>query len=555
MTVLEGNGVFGGVAFGKLQMYKRAQHEIKRYRVDDYELEIKRYENAKQIAISQLDDLYEKAIQEVGEANAMIFQIHRMMLEDLDYCESIIGIIKNQGVNAEYAVGTTSDNFSEMFASMDDSYMRERAADVKDVSKRLLDVLENCSDDTCSLSTEPSIIGADDLAPSETVQLDKSKVLGFVTMNGSSSSHTAILARTMNIPAVIGVGNNLKEEFDGKDIIIDGFSGNVYIEPDEATVKKLKRKQEQRARQKKLLEQLKGKDNVTKDGQHIEIYANIGNSSDIGYVMQNDAGGIGLFRSEFLYLENTNYPTEDEQFAVYKGIVEKMSGKKVIVRTMDIGADKQIEYFELPKEDNPAMGYRAIRICLDRISIFKAQLRALYRASAYGRISIMFPMIISVDEVRKIKKIIEEVKKELSDDGIPYADDVEIGIMIETPAAAIISDHLAKEVDFFSLGTNDLTQYTLAVDRQNPKLNGFYDPHHKAILRLIKMVADNAHKNGIWVGICGELGADIELTEKFLAMGIDELSVSPAFVLEIRKKVRECDVSKIRDNILKDIES
>lgn len=549
MTVLKGKGVFGGIAFGKISIYNRKECAIKRYRVEDTDAEIKRYEDAKNIAIVQLKSLYEKALQEVGESNAMIFQIHQMMLEDLDYCESITSIIKNQNVNAEYAVGTTADNFSEMFSSMDDSYMRERAADVKDVSKRILKILSDTLENAVSFD-EPSIIAADDLAPSETVQLDKNKVLGFVTMRGSSSSHTAILARTMNIPAIIGVGNQLKSEFDGCDAIIDGFSGEVYINPDDKTIQKMKKKQEIKRKQGILLQELKGKENVTIDGKRIEIFANIGNSSDIGSVLQNDAGGVGLFRSEFLYLENNDYPTEDQQFAVYKDIAEKMSGKKVIIRTLDIGADKQIDYFNMPSEENPAMGYRAIRLCLDRTDVFKTQLRALYRASAFGKIAIMFPMIISVDEVKKIKEIIEIVKSELTKENIEFSDDVELGIMIETPAAAIISDDLASEVDFFSIGTNDLSQYTLAIDRQNDKLASIFNPHHKAILRLIKLVIDNAHKNGIWVGICGELGADESLTELFLSMGIDELSVSPPYVLGLRKKVRETDISKVKDRIL-----
>ena len=552
MTILKGKGVFGGIAFGKISIYNREEFEIKRYRVEDTDSEIRRYESAKKIAIVQLQSLYEKALQEVGETNAMIFQIHQMMLEDLDYCESIINIIKNQNVNAEYAVGTTSDNFSEMFSSMDDSYMKERAADVRDVSKRLLKILADSLENVVSFN-EPSIIAADDLAPSETVQLDKNKVLGFVTMRGSSSSHTAILARTMNIPAIIGVGSQLKDEFDGCEAIIDGYAGDVYINPDHDTIQKMREKQEAKERQAALLLELKGRENITLDGRHIEIFANIGNSSDVGAVLQNDAGGIGLFRSEFLYLENDDYPSEDQQFAVYKDVAEKMSGKKVIIRTLDIGADKQVDYFEMPHEENPAMGYRAIRMCLDRLDIFKTQLRALYRASAFGKIAIMFPMIISVDEVKKIKEIIKVVKRELEEDEIQFSNDVELGIMIETPAAAIISDDLAKEVDFFSIGTNDLSQYTLAIDRQNDKLTSIFDSHHKAILRLIKFVADNAHKNGIWVGICGELGADESLTETFLSMGIDELSVSPPYVLGIRKKVIETDVSKVKEKILEAI--
>lgn len=552
MRVLKGKGVFGGIAFAKIHMYRREQREVQRYKVADVEAEVLRYENAKKMAISQLQSLYEKALQEVGETNAMIFQIHQMMLDDLDYCDSITNIIRNQGVNAEYAVANTSDNFSDMFSSMDDSYMRERAADVKDVSKRLLEILMDLGGSQIS-SDEPSIIAADDLAPSETVQLDKNKVLGFVTAKGSASSHTAILARTMNIPAIIGVGNALKEEYNNCDAIIDGYSGIIYIDPDESTIEEMKEKKETKAKQEQLLQELKGRQNITIDGQYIDIYANIGNKADIGLVLQNDAGGIGLFRSEFIYLESDNYPTEDEQFAVYKDVAEKMGGKKVVIRTLDIGADKQVDYFNMPKEENPAMGLRAIRICLDRVDIFKTQLRALYRASAFGKLAIMFPMIISVSEVRKIKDIIKEVKAELRADNICFDENIELGIMIETPAAAVISDDLAKEVDFFSIGTNDLTQYTLAIDRQNDKLTKLFDPHHKALLRLIKTVVENAHKNGIWVGICGELGADLELTETFLAMGIDELSVSPPCVLGLRDKVLKTDVSKIKSDVLKNI--
>ena len=494
----------------------------------------------KDTAVSQLKGLYDKALEDVGEANAMIFEIHQMMLEDLDYLESIENIIRTQEVNAEYAVATTADNFSAMFAAMDDAYMQGRAADVKDVSERVLDIL--CGvDNGIKEMTEPCIIAADDLAPSETVQLDKSKVLGFATMYGSSNSHTAILARTMNIPAVIGLGEGLLEEYDGHDAVIDGFSGTLYIDPDEETMKLMEEKRAKDLEQKALLEQLKGKENVTKSGQKINVYANIGNVSDLGTVIKNDAGGIGLFRSEFLYLENTDFPTEEQQFAVYKKVAESMAGKKVIIRTLDIGADKQVDYFGLDKEENPALGYRAIRICLTRPEIFKTQLRALYRAAVYGNISIMFPMIISVDEVRRIKEIIAEVKEELKNEGIPYKEDVELGIMIETPASVMVSRDLAKEVDFFSVGTNDLTQYTLAIDRQNSKLDEFYDPHHPAVLAMIRMAAESAHAEGAWIGICGELGADLELTEEFLKMGLDELSVSPAMVLPLRKRIRECE--------------
>ena len=520
--------------------YQRNDKVIKRTHVDDVDAEWERFQEAKNTAVDQLKGLYNKALEDVGEANAMIFEIHQMMLEDLDYLESIENIIRTQEVNAEYAVATTADNFAKMFAAMDDAYMQGRAADVKDVSERVLDIL--CGVDTgFKEMTEPCIIAADDLAPSETVQLDKSKVLGFATQYGSSNSHTAILARTMNIPAVIGLGEDLLEEYSGRDAIIDGFTGTLYIDPDESTLKEMQDKREKDLEQKALLEQLKGKENVTKSGQKINVYANIGNVSDLGAVFKNDAGGIGLFRSEFLYLENTDFPTEEQQFAVYKQVAESMAGKKVIIRTLDIGADKQVDYFGLDKEDNPALGYRAIRICLTRPEIFKTQLRALYRAAMFGNISIMFPMIISVDEVHRIKEIIAEVKEELKKEGIPYKEDVELGIMIETPASVMISRELAKEVDFFSVGTNDLTQYTLAIDRQNSKLDEFYDPHHPAVLAMIKMAAENAHAEGAWIGICGELGADLELTEEFLKMGLDELSVSPAMVLPLRKRIRECE--------------
>ena len=540
MKTYEGKSVFGGVAIGKVLVYKKGEQQVKRYRVSDTKAEIERFEGAKAEAVEQLKELYAKAVKEVGEASAAIFEIHQMMLEDLDYLESIENIIRTQEVNAEYAVATTADNFAKMFAAMDDAYMQGRAADVKDVSERVLDILCGVSDGMKEMD-EPCIIAADDLAPSETVQLDKSKVLGFATMYGSSNSHTAILARTMNIPAVIGLGEALRQEYDGKDAIIDGFTGTLYIDPDEETRKAMEEKREKDLEQKALLETLKGKENVTKSGQKINVYANIGNVSDLGAVLKNDAGGIGLFRSEFLYLENTDFPTEEQQFSVYKQVAESMAGKKVIIRTLDIGADKQVDYFGLDKEVNPALGYRAIRICLTRPEIFKTQLRALYRAAMFGNISIMFPMIISVKEVLKIKEIIAEVKEELKNEGIPYKDDVELGIMIETPAAVMVSRELAKEVDFFSVGTNDLTQYTLAIDRQNSKLDEFYDPHHPAVLAMIKMAAENAHAEGAWIGICGELGADLELTETFLKMGLDELSVSPSMVLPLRKKIRECE--------------
>ena len=540
MITLTGKSVFGGVSIGKLSFYKRNQKVIKRTHVDDVEAECSRFQDAKAEAVGQLKELYDKAIEDVGEANAMIFEIHQMMLEDLDYIESIENIIRTQEVNAEFAVATTADNFAQMFASMDDAYMQGRAADVKDVSERVLDSLCGVGEGV-KQTDELSIIAADDLAPSETVQLDKSKVLGFATMYGSSNSHTAILARTMNIPAVIGLGEALSQDYDGKMAVIDGFTGTLYIDPDEETLTVMKEKRAKDLEQKALLEQLKGKENVTKSGQKINVYANIGNVSDVGAVLKNDAGGIGLFRSEFLYLENDTFPTEEQQFAVYKQVAENMAGKKVIIRTLDIGADKQVDYFGLDKEDNPALGYRAIRICLTRTEIFKTQLRALYRAAMFGNISIMFPMIISVGEIHKIKAIIAEVKAELKAEGIPYREDVELGVMIETPASVMISRELAKEVDYFSVGTNDLTQYTLAIDRQNSKLDEFYDPHHPAVLAMIKMAADNAHAEGKWIGICGELGADLELTEEFLKMGLDELSVSPSMVLPLRKRIRECE--------------
>ena len=540
MVTISGKSVFGGVSIGKLLFYKRSEKVIKRTHIDNVDDEWARFQKAKDTAVSQLKELYEKALDDVGEANAMIFEIHQMMLEDLDYLESIENIIRTQEVNAEYAVAATADNFAKMFAAMDDAYMQGRAADVRDVSERVLDILCGVSKGMKEID-EPCIIAADDLAPSETVQLDKSKVLGFATMFGSSNSHTAILARTMNIPAVIGMGEALLQEYDGKDAIIDGFTGTLYIDPDEETMKAMQEKRARDLEQKALLETLKGKENVTKSGQKINVYANIGNVSDLGAVLKNDAGGIGLFRSEFLYLENSDFPTEEQQFAVYKQVAESMAGKKVIIRTLDIGADKQVDYFGLDKEENPALGYRAIRICLTRPEIFKTQLRALYRAAVFGNLSIMFPMIISVKEVLKIKEIIAEVKEELTSEGIPFKDDVELGIMIETPAAVMVSRELAKEVDFFSVGTNDLTQYTLAIDRQNSKLDEFYDPHHPAVLAMIKMAADNAHAEGAWIGICGELGADLELTEEFLKMGLDELSVSPSMVLPLRKRIRECE--------------
>ena len=538
MITLTGKSVFGGVEIGKIAFYKRNERQVKRWHVEDTKEEIKRFEDAKLKAIKQLDELCEKAMMDVGEENAMIFEMHQIMLHDLDYNESITHIITGQKVNAEYAVSTTADNFARMFSSMDDAYMQGRATDVKDISERVLNILSGAGQS--GIDTEvPVIVAADDLVPSETVQLNKEMVLGFATMYGSSNSHTAILARTMNIPAIIGLGEELKTEYDGAFAIIDGFAGKIYINPDEDTLKIMKEKQAEDRAKKALLQELKGKENITLSGQKINIYANIGNSSDVGLVLQNDAGGIGLFRSEFLYLENDNFPTEEQQFSVYKWVAENMAGKKVIIRTLDIGADKQVDYFKLDKEENPALGYRAIRICLTQLDIFKTQLRALLRASAFGQIAIMFPMIISVNEVKQIKAILEDVKTELREAGIMFNEDIEIGIMIETPAAVMVSRELAKEVDFFSVGTNDLTQYTLAIDRQNPKLDTFYDPHHPAVLAMIQMAADNAHAEGKWIGICGELGADLELTEVFLEMGIDELSVSPSMILPLRKKIRE----------------
>ena len=538
MITLTGKSVFGGVEIGKIAFYKRNERQVKRWHVEDTKEEIKRFEDAKLKAIKQLDELCEKAMKDVGEENAMIFEMHQIMLHDLDYNESITHIITGQKVNAEYAVSTTADNFARMFSSMDDAYMQGRATDVKDISERVLNILSGAGQSGIDAEV-PVIVAADDLVPSETVQLNKEMVLGFATMYGSSNSHTAILARTMNIPAIIGLGEELKTEYDGAFAIIDGFAGKIYINPDEDTLKIMKEKQAEDRAKKALLQELKGKENITLSGQKINIYANIGNSSDMGLVLQNDAGGIGLFRSEFLYLENDNFPTEEQQFSVYKWVAENMAGKKVIIRTLDIGADKQVDYFNLDKEENPALGYRAIRICLTQLDIFKTQLRALLRASAFGQIAIMFPMIISVNEVKQIKAILEDVKTELREAGILFNEDIEIGIMIETPAAVMVSRELAKEVDFFSVGTNDLTQYTLAIDRQNPKLDTFYDPHHPAVLAMIQMAADNAHAEGKWIGICGELGADLELTEVFLEMGIDELSVSPSMILPLRKKIRE----------------
>lgn len=538
--VLKGKSVFGGIAIGRLSIYNKKENQVKREKITDVEAEITRFTDAKETAKEQLKGFYEKAVKEVGEVNAAIFEVHQMMLDDLDYVESITNMIRTQEVNAEFAVASTGDNFSKMFAAMDDDYMKERAADVKDISNRVISILQNAENGSVT-GEEPVILLADDLAPSETVQLDKSKVLSFVTRHGSTNSHTAILARTMNIPALIGI--DFSEDVNGKMGIVDGYTGKLYIEPDEETMKKYEAKKAEDENKKRLLLELKGKENVTLDGKKINLYANIGGVADVANALSNDAGGIGLFRSEFLYLESEDYPTEEAQFAAYKTVAENMAGKKVIIRTLDIGADKQVDYFHMEKEENPAMGYRAIRICLDRPEIFKTQLRAIYRASYYGTISIMFPMIISVKEVKRIKEIVAEVKAELTAEGIPFKD-CELGIMIETPAAVMISDLLAEEVDFFSIGTNDLTQYTLAIDRQNPKLDSFYDSHHEAILRMLQMVVDNGHKHGCWVGICGELGADTTLTSTFLKMGFDELSVSPAMILRVREEIRNTKVEE-----------
>ena len=591
MKVFRGKSVFGGIAIGKISVYKKGEQQVKRVKIEDADAEVLRYQRAKERAIEQLGELYEKALREVGEANAAVFEVHQMMLEDDDYNESVENIVRTQMVNAEYAVAATGDNFAQMFASMDDDYMKERAADVKDISERILTILnsgtaEQTEDSGCTAAVEEPpcaegkgraaessdgthtgvnaaaveeisseeaaerqpekvIIVADDLAPSETVQLDKECVLSFVTAHGSLNSHTAILARTMAIPALVGTEIALDETVDGKLGIVDGKNGVIYVEPDEKTLEEMKKRQKEDIEQKELLQTLKGKENITLDGQRLMLYANIGNIKDLAMVRSNDAGGIGLFRSEFIYLENDHFPTEEEQFQIYKTVAETMAGKRVIIRTLDIGADKQCDYFEMEKEENPAMGKRAIRICLTRPDVFKTQLRALFRASAYGKLAIMYPMITSLWEVRKIKEIVTEVKAELTESGVSFTEP-EQGIMIETPAAVMMSDELAKEVDFFSIGTNDLTQYTLAVDRQNPQLDLFFDAHQPAVLRMIAMVVENAHKAGIWAGICGELGADATLTQEFLAMGVDELSVSPGSILPLRKIVRQTDVGEYR---------
>ena len=540
MQVYSGKSVFGGIAIGKISVYRKNEQQVKRVRTEDTKGELARYEAAKAAVVEQLQELYQKALKEVGEANAAIFEIHQMMLDDGDYNESVENIIETQKINAEYAVAVTGDNFAQMFRAMDDDYMRERAADVKDVSERVLSIL-NGGQKGKVVTDEPVIIVADDLAPSETVQLEKDMVLSFVTVHGSVNSHTAILARTMAIPALIGTEElPLDDTVDGKLAVVDGLNGKIYVEPDAQTLEEMKKRRQAELEKKELLQLLKGKDNVTLDGKKIMLYANIGNIKDLATVIQNDAGGIGLFRSEFIYLEKDRYPTEEEQFSIYKTAVETMAGKRVIIRTLDIGADKQCEYFKMDKEENPALGYRAIRICLTRPEIFKTQLRALFRASAYGNLAIMYPMITSLWEVKRIKEIVEEVKAELTAEQLEFGNPQQ-GIMIETPAAVMMSEELAKEVDFFSIGTNDLTQYTLAIDRQNPKLDKFYDAHHPAVLSMIRMTVENAHKAGIWAGICGELGADTSLTKEFLAMGVDELSVSPGSILPIRKIILETD--------------
>ena len=552
MISIQGKGVSAGVAMGPLYYYQRAKSVIRRIKVVDAAAEWSRFKAAQKKAIDQLGELYEKALKEAGEEAAFLFETHQMMAEDDDYVEAIQGLIQDEKLNAEAAVTDVAAQFADMFAQMDDTYMQARAADVKDVSGRIIGILTGVVQGGID-SPVPVILAADDLAPSETVQLDKSKILAFVTEGGSGSSHTAILARTMGIPAIIGVGDQLKPEYEGRECIVDGATGTVILDADEATRSVMMAKREEQLKRQKLLEQLKGQPNVTRDGQSIKVFCNIGNPEDVPVVLSNDGGGVGLFRSEFLYLNCSDYPSEDYQFEAYKKVLSDMGGKEVVIRTLDIGADKQIDYFEMPVEENPALGNRALRICLIRPEIFKTQLRALYRASAFGKLGIMFPMVTSVWEVKEAKKMCEQVKKELTAEGKPFADDVQIGIMIETPAAAVMSDRLAKLVDFFSCGTNDLTQYTLACDRQNNDLGRFFNPHHPAVLRLLKMVCDNAHKNGVWVGICGELGADLELTETFLSIGIDELSVSPRSVLPLRQKIRETTIGDVKEKILTDL--
>ena len=554
MISIQGKGVSTGVAVGPLYYYQRAKSTIRRYEVTDLDAEWQRFKTAQAKCIEQLGELAEKARVEAGDEAALLFETHQLMAEDLDYEEAIENLIRESKLNAEAAVMDTAAQFAEMFASMDDTYMQARAADVKDVSSRIIAALTGAVQGGID-SPVPVILAADDLAPSETVQLDKSKILGFITEGGSGSSHTAILARTMGIPAIIGVGDQLKPEYEGREVIVDGATGNVVIDADETTRAHLLAKQQEQRRLREMLEQLKGQPNITKDGREMRVYCNIGSPDDVPAVLANDGGGIGLFRSEFLYLNCDDYPSEDYQFEAYKKVLSDMGGREVVIRTLDIGADKQIDYFDLPKEENPAMGNRALRICLSRPDIFHTQLRALYRASAFGKLGIMFPMVTSVWEVKEAKKMCERVKAELTAEGIPFSTDVEVGIMIETPAAAVMSDRLAREVDFFSCGTNDLTQYTLACDRQNADLGRFFNPHHPAVLRLLKMVCENAHKQGIWVGICGELGADLELTDTFLSIGIDELSVSPRAVLPLRKKIRETTLSEVKDAVLADLMS
>lgn len=537
MQYFQGKSVYKGIVMGPVAVLKKNDYQVKRARIEDPEAEVKRVKEAVEVSKKQLGRLYDKAVREVGEASAAIFEVHQMMLEDEDYLESMENMIRTELVNAEYAAAATGDNFAEMFAAMDDEYMKARSADVKDISERLVRNLSGEGDNDLS-SMEPSVIVADDLSPSETVQMDKEKILAFVTVHGSTNSHTAILARMMNIPALIGVPMDLNGLKTGMTAVVDGFSGQVIFEPEEDVQKETEKRMQEEAEKQKLLEELKGKENITPDGRKINIYANIGSVGDLGYVMENDAGGIGLFRSEFLYLGRNDFPTEEEQFQAYKQAVQTMAGKKVIIRTLDIGADKQVEYFNLGKEENPALGYRAIRICLKQPEIFKAQLRALFRAAVYGNLSVMYPMITSTEEVEKIYAIVAEVEEELKAQEVQYKIP-EQGIMIETPAAVMISDRLAEMVDFFSIGTNDLTQYTLAIDRQNEQLDDFYNPHHEAVLRMIRMVVENAHKCGRWAGICGELGADLTLTEQFVRMGVDELSVAPSMILKLRKIVRE----------------
>ena len=552
MISIQGKGVSTGVAIGPLYFYQRAKSTIRRYEVEDTETEWARFKAAQEKAIEQLGELAEKARAEAGDEAALLFETHQMMAEDMEYEEAIQTAIQENRLNAEAAVTDTAAQFAEMFASMEDAYFQARAADVKDVSSRIIAALTGVVQGGID-SPVPVILAADDLAPSETVQLDKSKILGFITEGGSGSSHTAILARTMGIPAIIGVGNQLKPEYEGREVIIDGGTGSVVVDADADSKARLLKKMEEQRKMREMLDKLKGLPNETLDGQKIKVYCNIGSPDDVPAVLSNDAGGVGLFRSEFLYLNCDDYPTEDYQFEAYKKALSDMEGREVVIRTLDIGADKQIAYFGMPKEENPALGNRALRICLNRPEIFHTQLRALYRASAFGRLGIMFPMVTSVWEVKEAKKMCERVKKELTEEGIPFSDEVEIGIMIETPAAVLMSDRLAKEVDFFSCGTNDLTQYTLACDRQNADLGRFYNPHHPAVLRALKIVCDNAHKNGVWVGICGELGADLALTETFLSIGIDELSVSPRSVLPLRQKIRETNVSQVKEKLLADL--